>query len=105
MHRVGGAGLAYFAVSGLLQEGPCSNREGGRPTGRMNPQKHSAGCLRGASKFNDRTGSLWDFAWGWEREMALAGAFVPRQAELCFLGLNNSPSWCPLALPLSEQSC
>ena len=44
-------------------------------------------------------------AGGWSREMALASAFVPRQAELCHLGLNNSPSHCLPALPLSEQSC
>ena len=44
-------------------------------------------------------------AWGWAREMALASAFVPRQAELCRPWLNNSPSRCPPALPFSEQSC
>ena len=44
-------------------------------------------------------------AGGWEREMALPRAFVPHRAELCLLGLNTSPSHCPLALPLSEQSC
>ena len=44
-------------------------------------------------------------AGGWTREMALASAFVPRQAELCLPGLNNSPSPCPPALPFSEQSC
>ena len=43
-------------------------------------------------------------AGGWAREMALASAFVPHEAELCRLGLNNSPSRCPPALPLSEQS-
>ena len=44
-------------------------------------------------------------AGGWAGEMALASAFVPRQAALCCPGLNNSPSCCPLALPLSEQIC
>ena len=44
-------------------------------------------------------------AGGWAREMALASAFVPHQAELCHPGLNNSPSRCPPALLLSEQSC
>ena len=44
-------------------------------------------------------------AGGWAREMLLANAFVPRQAELCRPGLNNSPSHCPPALPFSEQSC
>ena len=41
---------------------------------------------------------------GWAGEMVLASAFVPRQAELCRLGLNNYPSRCSPALPLSEQS-
>ena len=44
-------------------------------------------------------------AGGWAREMVLASTFSPRQAELCRLGLNNSPSCCPPALPFSEQSC
>ena len=44
-------------------------------------------------------------AGGWAGEMALAFTFVPRQAELCCPGLNNSPSLCPPAFPLSEQSC
>ena len=44
-------------------------------------------------------------AGGWAREMALASAFVPQQAVLCSPGLNNSPSHCPPARPLSEQSC
>ena len=44
-------------------------------------------------------------AGGWAREMALTTAFVPCQAELCPLGLNNSPSRCPPALQFSEQSC
>ena len=44
-------------------------------------------------------------AGGWAREMALVSAFVPRQAALCRLGLNNSPSRCPPALPLSKQIC
>ena len=44
-------------------------------------------------------------AGGWAREMALASIFVSRQAALCHLGLNNSPSHCPPALLLSKQSC
>ena len=46
------------------------------PGGR-DPQKHSVGCLHGANKL----GELIPFgvsAGGWEREMALASAFVPR---------------------------
>ena len=43
-------------------------------------------------------------AGGWARQMALASTFVPRQAELCRLGLNNSSSRCPPALPLSSRA-
>ena len=43
--------------------------------------------------------------WARAREMALASAFVPRQAALYRPGLNNSPSHGPPALPLLGQSC
>ena len=46
---------------------------------------------------------IW--AGGWAREMALASAFVTQKTELCVRGLSNSPSLCPPAFPLSEQSC
>ena len=80
----------------------------------------------GGSQTRWRDGSaeaqLWVFAWckqvpwqelvpfgilagGWAREMVLASAFVPRQAELCLSGASNSPSLCPPAFPLSDQSC
>ena len=42
---------------------------------------------------------------GWARDMALPSAFVPHQAAPCHPGLDNSPSRCPPALLLSEQSC
>ena len=52
--EAGGAGSAHFAVGGPLWEGPCSTgREAGRPVGGRDPQKHSVGCLRGASNFGD----------------------------------------------------
>ena len=46
---------------------------------------------------------IW--AGGWAGEMALASAFVPLPTELCRPGLSSSPSLCPPAFPLSEQSC
>ena len=84
--------------------GAQQNWEGGRPVGGIDPQKHSVGCLHGASKFGELV-PLGVLAGGWEREMALDRAFIPRGAEFCLPGLNTSPSWYPLALPLSEQSC
>ena len=80
----------------------------------------------GGSQTPRRDGSAeaqhWVFAWrkqvpwqelvpfgilagGWAGEMVLASAFVPRQAELCHPGLNNSPFRCPPAFQFSEQSC
>ena len=42
---------------------------------------------------------------GWAREMALVSAFGPHQTDVCRWGLSNSPSLCPPAFLLSEQSC
>ena len=44
-------------------------------------------------------------AGGWAREIALASTFATRQTELCHPGVNNSPSLCPPAFLLSQQSC
>ena len=44
-------------------------------------------------------------AGAWAREMALASAFVPQQLSSVLPGLSNSPSLCPPAFLLSEQSC
>ena len=55
MHRGRRGRLSSFAMGGPLRKGPCSTgREAGRPVGGMDPQKHSVGCLCGASKFGDR---------------------------------------------------
>ena len=43
-------------------------------------------------------------AGGWAREMALATAFVPPKLSSVVLGISNSPSLCPPAFPLSQQS-
>ena len=92
MHGAGGAGLARFAVSGLLREGPCSTgREAGRPIGGMDPPKHSVGHLRGASRFSDRNGVPFGIsAGGWEREMALASALCSH-AELSSVFRGSTP--------------
>ena len=44
-------------------------------------------------------------AGGWAREMALASAFVPCQAELCPLWAQKLSLPLSSSLPLSEQSC
>ena len=44
-------------------------------------------------------------AGGWAGEMALASAFSPSKLSSVVRGLSSSPSLCPPAFPLSEQSC
>ena len=41
----------------------------------------------------------------WAREMALASALFPTKLSSVIPGLSNSPSCCPPAFLLSEQSC
>ena len=55
MHRGGRGRLSslFLRISSL--GGALGHREGVRPAaGGMDPQKHSVGCLRGASKFSGR---------------------------------------------------
>ena len=108
VHRGRRGRLSSLFLQRSASGGVLCHREGVRPAaGGVTPQKHSVGCLSGASKFPGRK-KLVPFgilAGGWAREMALACACVPHQAELCLQGLNNSPSRCPPALPFSEQSC
>ena len=102
----GGADSTRFAFGGPLWEGPCSIRREADPLeGWIRRSKHSIGCLPGASKVLTELVPFGILAGGWAREMALLSAFVPHQAEVCPPALNNSPSHCPLALLLSEQSC
>ena len=98
MHSGRGAGLAGFAIGGPLQEGPCSTRREANPwEGWIH--RSSVGCLCSASNFGDRNWFPLGFQLeGWEREIALASAFVPRRAELCLPGLSNFPSRYPLTL-------
>ena len=83
--RVGGAGSARFAFGGLL-------REGGRPVGGMDPQKHSVGCLRGASKFGEGNWFPLGFRLGMGKGDGACQLVFPCLAELCLLGLTTSPS-------------
>ena len=102
---MGGADSAQFAFGGPLREGPCgTRREADLLTGWIYRSTALGICPVQASSLTV-TGSLWDLGWGMGEEMALHSAFVPRGAELCPPGLNNSPSHCPVALLLWEQSC
>ena len=101
----GGADSAHFAFGGPLREGPCGTGREADPLEEWIHRSTALGvCVVQASSVMG-TGPFGILPGGWEREMALASAFVPRRAELCLPGLNTSPSRCPLALPLSEQNC
>ena len=70
------------------------------------PQKHRVGCLRGASKFPGRNWFPLGFwlgdgrgRWRWRAPL------FPTKLSSVVRGLSSSPSLCPPAFPLSEQSC
>ena len=90
----GGVGSARFSFGDPLQEGPCgTGRESDPPEGWI----HRSTAL-GVCALQVPWQELVPFgilAGGWAREMAMTSASVPRQAELCSQGLNNSPSRCP----------
>ena len=74
--------------------------------GGVDPQKHSVGCLQGASKFPGRIWFPLGFwlgdgqgRWPWRAPL------FPAKLSSVVPGLSNSPSLCPPAFPLSEQSC
>ena len=73
--------LSSLFLRRSISGGVLWHQEGVRPAARgLTPQKHSVGCLSGASKFPGRK-KLVPFgilAGGWAREMALVSAFFPR---------------------------
>ena len=96
----GRAGLARFAFSGPLRDGPCgTGREANLSEGWI-PRSTALGiCVVQASSVMG-IGSLWDFSWGMgEGDGACQHLCSPNQAELCVPGLNSPPSRRPLALP------
>ena len=93
-----GAGFARFAIGGPLQEGPCSTREAGPADGCIHRSTALGVCLVQASLVTG-TGSLWKFSWGvGEVDGTCQHLCLPTELSPV-LGLNNSPSWHPLALP------
>ena len=53
MHRGGRGRLSLLCLWWFPAGGALQHLEGGRPIGGMDAQKHSVGCLCGASKFRD----------------------------------------------------
>ena len=103
----GRRGRITLKLGDPLQEGPCGS---GRSQTRCRRRGGSAEAQRWV--FARREQVPWQelvpfgiLAGGWAREMELARAFVSRQTELVVVGLSNSPSLCPPASPISEQSC
>ena len=77
VHRGGRSRLSLLCLWWSPVGGALQHHEGGRPIGGMDPQKHSIGHCVVQASWVMGTGSLWNLAAGWEREMALASAFVP----------------------------
>ena len=74
---VGGVGLARFAIGGPLQEGPCSTGREAGPSEAWIHRSTALGICPVQASLVTGTGSLGISPGGWEREMALASAFVP----------------------------
>ena len=55
--------------------------------------------------WQEETGSLWDFGWGMGEGDGAGERLCSAKLSSVIPGLSNSPSLCPPAFPLSEQSC
>ena len=71
----GRAGLASFAIGVPLQEGPYSTMREAGQSERWIHRSTTLGIWGVQASSVMETGSLWNFSW--EREIALASAFVP----------------------------
>ena len=101
-----GAGLAHFSLGDPLQEGPSgSGRESDLlPEGWLRRSTALGICVEQASSLVG-TGSLWDFGWGMGEGDGAGERLCSAKLSSVIPGLSNSPSLCPPAFPLSEQSC
>ena len=86
--------------------GPVAAGGSQTAAGGMDPQKHSVGCLHGARKVSDRNWFPLGFwpgngrgRWRWQAPL------FPVKVSSVIPGLSKSPSCCPPAFPVSEQSC
>ena len=97
MHGGGRGRLSSLFLQRNTLGAPLWHREGVTPTGGMDPQKQALGVFEEQASSLAGTGSLWDLAGEWAREMVLASVFFPRQTELCLPGAQQ------LSLPLSSS--
>ena len=101
----GGAGLACFAIGRPLKEGPCSTGKEAVPSeGWIHRSTVLGVCTVQASSVTG-TDSLWDFGWRMGEGDGASQRLCSLPCCVCPPGLNTSPSHCPLAIPVSEQSC
>ena len=99
----GQEGQAQLIVPWSPAVGALQHREGGRPIGGMDPQKHSVGSLHGASKFGDRNWFPWDFTW----EMGEGdgtGQCLCSPSELSSVFLGSTPLPPSVLLPSCSPS-
>ena len=103
MHRVGGAGLARFAVVVPCGRGPAA--PGGRQTQwRVDPQKHRVGSLAVQASSVMGTVSLWNFGWGMGEGDGASQSFCsPAKLNSVFQGSATLSPGVVLPSPLSES--
>ena len=104
MHGGGRGRLSSLFLGRSTSGVALQHWEGVRPARGMDPQKHSVGCLRGASKFPGRNWFPLGFWLGdgrgrWRWRVPL----FPTKLSSVLPGLSNFPSRCPSALPLRAE--
>ena len=95
VHRGGRGRLSSLFLWISASGWALRHREGVRPAGGMDPQKHSIGCLQASSLAG--TGSLWDFGWGMGEEDG-AGEHLCSPPSCALLSRAQQ-----LSLPLSSS--
>ena len=87
---VGGVGLASFAVSGHLWEGPFSTWREADPSEGWIHRSTALGVCSGQASSVMGTSSLWDFGWGMGKGDGAGQCLCSLPSELCLPGLNTS---------------
>ena len=98
MHWGGRGRLSSLFLRRSTSGGALWHWERVRPAGGMDPQKHSFGCLRGASKFPGRNWfplGFWlgdeEGRWRWRAPLSLQSCALLSGAQQLSLPLSSSP--------------